>query len=182
SVSPEDGSFLWEHEWTVPGMCRVIQPLVVPTDESSSTIFIGTGYGVGTRSILVTKVDDEWDIEENWTSRHLKPYFNDMVLYDGHIYGFDGIMFTCIDTETGKRKWKKRGYGHGQVLLLKDQQLLLILSESGELALVEAQPGEAKELAKMSALTGKTWNHPVIAHGKLFVRNGEEAVCYDLTN
>src|SRR5271168_4716869 len=67
-----------------------------------------------------------------------------------------------------------------QVLLLPDQDLLLIVSEKGEGALVQASPEQHKELSRMPMVTGKTWNHPVLAHGKLFVRNDEEAACYQL--
>ena len=58
--------------------------------------------------------------------------------------------------------------------------MLLVLSEQGEAALVEAKAEAANEVAKFQAIEGKTWNHPVIAHGKLLVRNGEQAACYAL--
>jgi hypothetical protein len=86
----------------------------------------------------------------------------------------------CVSLKDGRAKWRARGYGSGQVLLLADQKLLLILSEQGDVALVKATPDKHQELAKFQALEGKTWNHPVVAHGKLFVRNGEEAACYEL--
>jgi outer membrane protein assembly factor BamB len=85
-----------------------------------------------------------------------------------------------VSLEDGKRQWKARGYGNGQVLLLADQGLLLVLSETGTVALVEAKPDKRREVASFQAIEGKTWNHPVVAHGKLFVRNGEEAACYQL--
>ena len=73
-----------------------------------------------------------------------------------------------------------RGYEHGQALLLVDQGLLLIVTEKGEVALVEANPDQHKELTRFKAIEGKTWNHPVVAHGKLFIRNGEEMACFEL--
>jgi len=66
------------------------------------------------------------------------------------------------------------------VLLLPDQDRLLILSETGEVALVDAEPEMHKERCKFQAIAGKTWNHPVVAHGRLYVRNGEEAACFEL--
>jgi hypothetical protein len=89
-------------------------------------------------------------------------------------------MFTCLSLDTGKARWRGGRYGSGQVLLLADQDLLLILSEKGEAVLVVADPEKHHELGKFQAIEGKTWNHPVIARGKLFVRNGEEAACYEL--
>jgi hypothetical protein len=63
---------------------------------------------------------------------------------------------------------------------LPDQDLIVVVTESGEVALVEANPSKHVELGKFQAITGKTWNHPVIAHGKLFVRNGDEMACFEL--
>ena len=65
-------------------------------------------------------------------------------------------------------------------MLLADQGLLLILSETGEVALLKADPTAHTVLGKFPALKGKTWNHPVIAGGKLFVRNGEEMACFEM--
>jgi hypothetical protein len=116
-----------------------------------------------------------------WTTKTFKPYFNDMVVHNGHLYGFDGDFFTCVSLQDGKKKWRKDGYGNGQVLLLADQGLLLVLSEQGEVALLEASPNGPKELARFEAFPeGKTWNHPVVANGRLYARNGAWAACYEL--
>jgi hypothetical protein len=108
----------------------------------------------------------------------LKPYFNDFVVHDGCCYGFDGKIFTCVDLTTGKRRWKGGRFGFGQILLLADMPALLVLAESGEVVLLEANPQQLVELGRFQAIAGKTWNHPVVAHGRLFVRNGEEAACF----
>ena len=128
----------------------------------------------------VQKQYGQWTIVDHWASKGLKPSFNDFVVYDNHIYGLDDGILTCVDLETGKRIWKKGRYGHGQILLLADQGLLLILSEKGEAVLVAANAERLDELGRFQAIEGKTWNHPVVAHGRLFVRNGEEMACYQL--
>ena len=149
-------------------------------------VVLSAGYGEGARRWQITHQAEtnEWQTTEVWASRYLKPFFNDGVFYRDHIYGFDGKFLTCIDASNGKRAWKRarrRGsYGHGQLLLLTAQSLLLIQAEDGGLALVEATPQEHRELARLPALNAKTWNHPIIAQGKLFVRNGEEAICFQL--
>ena len=100
----------------------------------------------------------------------------------GNNHGRDGNFLTCVSLDNGEGRWRARGYGNGQVLLLVDQGLLLVLSEKGEVALVEANPEGHKEIGRFQAIEGKTWNHPVVAHGKLYVRNGEEAACYLLAD
>ena len=115
-----------------------------------------------------------------WTTRAIKPYYNDLVVHRGHLYGFDHNFLTCVGLADGQGKWRARGYGNGQVLLLADQDLLLVQAETGEVALVNASPDGHRERARFQAIEGKTWNHPVVAHGRLFVRNGQEAACYEL--
>ena len=178
SYQPAKGDVLWHYDWQLSNdMARVTQPTVLDDGD----VLIGTGMGIGTRRVKVGHEADHWTTEQVWMTRAIKPYFNDLVIHKGHLYGFDGSFFTCVDLADGKGKWKARGYDNGQVLLLADQDLLLVLSEKGAVALVEASPAGHKELARFQALQGKTWNHPVVAHGKLFVRNGEEAACYQLT-
>ncbi len=118
---------------------------------------------------------------ERWQSTQLKPEFPDFVVHEGYAYGFDVNIFACIDLATGKRCWKAGRYGRGQVILLADQGVLLVISETGEAVLLAASPKEQQELGRFQAVNGKTWNHPVIAHGRLYVRNAEEMACYELT-
>ncbi|MEX2272169.1 MAG: PQQ-binding-like beta-propeller repeat protein [Vicinamibacterales bacterium] len=177
SVNPADGAVLWQHTWD-DGVA-IVQPAVIANRD---VILAGGDMmgGVGMRRLAVTKSADGWSVAERWTSRGLKPYFNDFVIHKGHAFGFDGTILSCINLENGERKWKGGRYGAGQMVLVPDQDLLLVLSEDGELALVSATPDKHTEIAKMPALEGKTWNHPVIVGDVLLVRNGEEMAAFRL--
>ena len=176
SVAPTDGTVLWQHEW--PG-----GPILQPAQTSEGDVLIATADmsgGVGTRRIAVANGSAGWTVEERWTSRALKPYFNDFVVHEGHAFGFDGSILACLDLANGQRKWKGGRYGNGQLILLPEQDLLLVLSEDGELALVRARPDQFTEVARVPAITGKTWNHPVLVGDILLVRNGEEMAAFRL--
>jgi outer membrane protein assembly factor BamB len=176
-VAPSDGTLLWEHSWQ-QGV-GIVQPAVAA--EHDVLIAAGDAMGgLGLQRLAVTHGSGQWTVEERWTSRGLKPYFNDFVLHKGHAFGFDGSILSCIDLADGTRKWKGGRYGHGQLVLLADQDVLLVLSEDGGLALVGAAPDRFTELARLQALEGKTWNHPVLVGNILLVRNGEEMAAYRL--
>jgi len=119
-------------------------------------------------------------VKELWTSKDMKPDYNDLLIHKGHIYGFDNAIFACIGLDDGKRRWKGGRYEKGQAFLLADSDLILVVSEPGELVLLRATPEKHEEIAKIPALKDKTWNHPVVIGDRLFLRNAEEAVCYKL--
>jgi len=177
SVAAANGAVLWEHKWS-PG--AIVQPALTADGDILINTIASTG-GIGTRRLDVRHGSDGWSVEERWTSNGLKPYFNDFVVHKGHAFGFDGSILACIDLEDGKRKWKGGRYGNGQLVLLADQDLLLVLSEEGELALVSATPDQFTELARFKAIEGKTWNHPVLVGDLLLVRNGEAMAAFRLS-
>lgn len=178
ALAPESGAVLWKHDWEEGGS-TMVQPALLP--EGGILInAVALAGGAGIRRLGVTRESGGWSIQERWTSNGLKPYFNDFVIHKGHAYGFDGNILSSIDLEDGKRKWKGGRYGNGQLILLADQDVLLVLSEDGELALVAATTDAFKEVARFPALNSKTWNHPVLVRDTLLVRNGEEMAAFRL--
>jgi outer membrane protein assembly factor BamB len=175
SLELATGKLVWEHPWEIQGMFRVSQPHVV-----GDKILLCTGMSNGSKLLTVAEKDGKWEVSETWFTKEYSPYFNDGVSHDGFLYGFDGPIFMCLDLATGKKQWKKGRYGHGQVLLVADQGLLVVISEKGELVLLEANPKQLVELGKLPALANKTWNHPVITGNRLLIRNDEEMACYEL--
>lgn len=175
SVAPTDGKRLWEHP--LPPGPRIVQPALT----ADGDVLLHDGEGNGMRRIAVAPGPGGWTVAERWNSFGLNPYFSDFVVHKGHAFGFAGSSLACIDLKDGERKWKGGRYGNGQLVLLPDQDLLLVLTEEGELALVAATPGQFTELARFPAIKGKTWNHPVLVGDVLLVRNGEEMVAFRLS-
>lgn len=174
-VDPTTGLLRFDHVAKIPGY-RALQPQSVDAD----TVLIPSPMNEGTRAIRIRRLDGKLSSEELWTSKQLKTDFSDFVVFEGHAYGADGGIFTCIDLKTGERRWKGGRYGKGQVVLLATSRLLLVAAESGEVFLVAADPQEHRQLGSFKAITGKTWNHPVVAGHRLYLRNSEEAACFEL--
>jgi outer membrane protein assembly factor BamB len=177
SLAPADGALLWEYSWEGGA---IVQPALTPDGGVLINAMSMMG-GMGTRRLAVAHGEGGWTVEERWTSNGLKPYYNDFVVHKGHAFGFDGNILACIDLQDGKRNWKGGRYGNGQLVLLADQDLLLVLTEDGELALVKATPDQFTEVARVPALDAKTWNHPVLVGDVLLVRNGEEMAAFRLS-
>jgi outer membrane protein assembly factor BamB len=175
-VDPRTGKVLWQHAWEGGA---IVQPAMTPEGDILVNAISMSG-GEGMRRLAVTHSGGAWTAQEKWTSRGLKPYFNDFVVHKGYAYGFDGTILSCIDVADGSRKWKGGRYGAGQLVLVADQDLLLLISEDGELALVSATPDGFKELGRAPALEGKTWNHLVMVGNTVLVRNDHEMAAFRL--
>jgi outer membrane protein assembly factor BamB len=175
-VKPADGTLLWEHAWEAG--VSIVQPGMIDGD-----LLLSGGDmmgGIGMRRLAISRGPNGWTAESRWSTRGLKPYFNDFVVHEGHAYGFDGTILAAIDLADGTRKWKGGRYGAGQAVLLAEQDLLLVVSEEGALALVSAAPDKFTEVARVDALEGKTWNHPAVVGNVVLVRNGEEMAAFRL--
>jgi hypothetical protein len=177
SLAPADGALLWEHRGE-PG-AGIVQPALTGDGD---VLVAGSGDmgGNGILRLAVTRGPAGWSVAERWSSTGLKPYFSDFVVHEGHAYGFDKNILAAIDLADGQRKWKGGRYGTGQLVLLPDQDLLLLLSEQGELVLVRATPEAFTEVAKVAAIEGKSWSHPVLVGDRLLVRNAQEMAAFRL--
>ena len=181
---PATGKLVYDYEFKHQGY-RALQAQVI----DGNKLLIPAGMGTGTQLVEFTSKTPPGTDEGTektvqlegralWTSKDMKPDFNDILVHDGNVYGFDNAIFACISLDDGTRKWKGGRYEKGQAFLLEDSGLILVVSEKGELVLLRATPNKHEELGKIAALSDKTWNHPVVVGNRLFLRNAEEAVCY----
>lgn len=173
-LAPENGALLWAQTWDTDMGINVSQPIVV----DNNRFFISSGYGKGAALIELSGSGDKFTARTVWENINMKNKFNSSVLHEGHVYGLDEGILSCVDVNSGTRKWKGGRYGYGQVILASGH--LIVMSDTGELALVKASPDQYTEVAKFQALEGKTWNYPAIAGGTLLVRNANEMAAYNL--
>ena len=125
-----------------------------------------------------TAAGDRFQAKTIWENQRMKNKFTSSVLHKGHIYGLDESILASVNAETGEQNWKGGRYGYGQLVLAGDH--LVVLTEDGDVVLVNATPARHEEVARFSAIEGKTWNHPVIADGTLLVRNIQEMAAFDI--
>lgn len=174
-LSPEDGALLWEYPWVTEYDVNASQPVVT----GPNRFFISAGYGHGGAVVELMPADKTFTTRTVWQNMRMKNKFNPSVLHEGHLYGLDEGILTCVDAETGQQKWKGGRYGYGQLLLASGH--LVVTTETGDAVLVKATPERHEELAQFSAVDGKTWNVPALAGGRLFVRNTTEMACFRIT-
>lgn len=171
-LTVENGSVLWEYPWTTEYDVNSAQPLII----GENRVFISAGYGHGS-AVLEIHPDG---VKQVWANNRMKNKFSGSVLYQGNIYGLDEAILACINAETGELKWKGGRYGYGQVLLAGGN--LVVTTETGDVVLVKATPESHQELARFHAVSGKTWNNPAIAEGRLLVRNETEMACFRIAS
>lgn len=169
-LDPSSGKLLWDYPWETMYDVNSTQPIPI----GDNRLLISSGYGHGAALVEIQGAQGK----TIWQNTRLKTRFASSVLRDGYVYGLDENILTCLRASDGNQMWKGGRYGYGQILLAGAN--LVVLSESGEVALVEATPDKHNEQAKFQAIEGKTWNHPVIEGGLLLVRNAAEMACFKI--
>jgi hypothetical protein len=108
----------------------------------------------------------------------MRNHFSTCVLYRDHFFGFDEAFLVCMELRTGKILWKQRGFQKGSLLVADGR--LIVLGENGVLALAEASPAQYREQASSTISQSTCWAMPVLAQGKLYVRDQESIMCLEL--
>ncbi len=168
-----DGKILWK----APSLPLVI---AMPVFMGPDRVFVSGSREDGCLAFRVVQDADTTRIEPLWKSKEMKNHFSSSVYYKNHIYGFSKSTLKCLEAATGERKWRKRGFGKGSIIIVDDK--LVVLDDRGRLAIIEATADGYHELAYAQALDGKSWTSPTFVGGKIYLRNRKEMACYDLTN
>ena len=138
-------------------------------------LLVSASYGV--KSALL-EIAGGKEVSVVWESSKLPTKFSSALVFADHAFGLGEGRMVCVDLADGSRVWRGDKYGYGQNLLVGD--VILVQAERGHVALVAADPTGFRELARLDALSGKTWNPPALAGELLLIRNDTEAACYRL--
>jgi outer membrane protein assembly factor BamB len=162
----KDGNSLWTY--AMPLRSPMALPLFIEPD----LLFVSAANDAGSFILRISGQSPEEVMRasvmrNDWSSSSYK---------DGYIYGFNVATLQCIDAQSGQRKWLKRGFGKGSLILVNDR--LIILSDLGTLTLAEATPDGYREIAVVEALQGRSWTAPSYANGNLYIRNHTHIACY----
>lgn len=173
SLAPKDGKLLWQVPWETDYDVNAAAPIFYPPDK----LFISSGYDTGAALFQIKVTGNQVSAAEIWRSRDMKNQFSSSILHNGTLYGFDNGTLKALDAATGAERWKQRGLGHGSLILAAGN--LIVLSDRGTLALLEATPKEYKQLGAIRVLEGKCWTAPTLANGRLYLRNEEHLIALD---
>jgi len=176
-VAAADGKPLWRYDAPANGTANASTPLV-----AGDKAFASSGYGTGGGAASIMKSGSEFKAEEAYFTKQMKNHHGGMVLIDGYLYGSDdpGVL-TCVEFETGKIMWRERGTGKCSLVALEG--MLITRSEAGKVCLVKISLDKAEiisEFEQPDRTDKPSWAHPVVANGKLYLRDQELLQCYDL--
>jgi len=181
-IAAEDGALLWQSDF--PG-----QTAVVPTPiYQDGQVYVSSGYGAGCKLVRIRQNND---VTEIYANKVMKNHHGGVILFDGHLYGYsDGPGWVCQDFATGDAVWtEKQKFGKG-ALTIAGGMLYCIDESEGNVVLAEASPNGWKEQSrfvlepqsKLRKPAGRIWAHPVVAGGKLYLRDQELLFCFDVSD
>lgn len=175
SVHPETGAKLWDYPWPVEYNCNIATPIVM-----QDYVYISSGYGRGCAMLKIDKQGDSFQASRVYKNNRMKNHFSSCVRHNDHVFGFDDSNLKCMNIRTGQVTWSERGFDKGSVLLADNR--LIIYGESGVLALAEADTAEYKEISRFQFSRDRRscWSVPVVANGRLYVRDQTKLTCYDV--
>ena len=171
-LDAKDGRLLWEYSKPSNNTANVATPIV-----RANRVFISSDYGTG-GGVVEIKPDNK--AQEIWFSKDMRNHHSSSVLIGDYLYGFSASILTAIKFDTGEMAWRDRSVGKGS-LVFADGHLYLF-SENGVVGLAEATPAGYKEKGRFRIQQGSlpTWTHPVVAGGRLYLRDQDTIYAFDV--
>ena len=145
-------------------------------------VWVTSAYGVGCNAFRIDRKDGEWSTEEIHSSRKFANHHGGVIELEGHVFGSSGGTFACMEIKSGELVYRERSAGKGATVYADGH--FYLRSENGPVALIEASSQELKEVSSFDQperSDKKAWPHPVIANGKLYLRDQDLLLCYDIS-
>lgn len=171
-VAPASGKVIWKADR--PGKTAVIPNPVV----QGNTVFVTSGYGIGCNAF---QINEDWTTEELYANTNIANHHGGVILLDGHVFGSTNATFRCVNLLSGEASYKERSIGKGAIAYADGH--LYLRSEEGPIALIKATPSGLVETGRFDQperSNERAWPHPVIANGKLYLRDQDVLLCYDV--
>ncbi len=175
-ISAADGKFLWRYSSPANGTANCSTPLY-----QDGHVFAASAYNTGGGLAKIKRDGEVFSAQEAYFTRGMQNHHGGMVLLNGHIYGFDGGNLTCMDFKTGEVRWFDRSVGKGSVTYADGH--LYARGERGGVALIEATPEKyvvKGQFGQPDRSGAAAWAHPVISGGRLYLRDQDVLLCYDI--
>jgi outer membrane protein assembly factor BamB len=183
SVAARDGKPLWQFARKSP-TAAIPTPIV-----KDNYVYVSSGYGTGCTLLkIVAKSDGGFDAQEVYSNKDMENHHGGVVLVGDYLYGYSKGGWTCQEFKTGKVAWTSKALGKG-CLTCADGHLYCYAENDGTCCLVEANPTAWKETGRfkipqkttLDRKRGSIWTHPVVANGKLYLRDQDLIFCFDVS-
>lgn len=171
-----DGRLLWSYDRVANRTANIATPIV-----RGNRVFLSSDYGTGAALLEIVVNGPAVSAKEIYFTRDMRNHHSSSVLVGDHLYGFSSSILTAMEFHTGKQAWRDRSVGKGS-LIYADERLYLY-SENGVVGLAGASPAGYREHGRFQIRTGSlpTWSHPVVAGGKLYLRDQDTIYAYNVT-
>lgn len=181
AVSVADGAELWRYAVGPFNISYAASPVI-----HGDYVYCSAAYGVGARLVHVVKNGTQLRAVEVWSKPGaLMNQWNTPVYYNGYLYGLYGwsdygdAPLKCVEFATGDEVWSQDEFGEGNLILVGDK--LVVLTDYGEMAIVEATPAAYTEVARATILNNETWSTPILSDNRIYARSNTEGVCFELS-
>lgn len=167
-----DGRMLWDYARPSNNVANIATPIA-----RGNRVFISSDYGTGGG---VVEIKPDGKAQEIWFTKEMRNHHSSSVLIGDHLYGFSSAILTAMKFDTGEVAWRDRSVGKGSLVYADGR--LYCFSEGGVMGLVEATPTGYVEKGRFSIKRGDlpTWTHPVVAGGRLYLRDQDTIYAYDV--
>jgi outer membrane protein assembly factor BamB len=180
-IAAKDGKLLWQADRPAAAKTPAVCPTPVHKD---GIVFASSGYGVGSNAFRITATGDQFKAEEIYAGKEMENHHGGMILVGDHLYGLhDRGHMVCLDFKTGQEAWRGKSVGKGSIAYADGHFVVRSEEGKGQIALVEATPSGYKEKGRFDQpdrSSHRSWPHPVIAGGKLYIRDQDVLLCYDI--